>query len=331
MENKKVNLHADSKRILVLIVFTTAVLTLLTIVAAVAENDDSAQLAAIIRSNYEYSAVANNAVDQDNYYQFNAGISFMTEADAETSINADIVMQSENVDYTKNVYWNAGRLGRKEIAITRNIARSEKLKIGDALFSKNVVNGKVYEYTIREIIPEISTVRRGDDISSFSGVIIAGYDNEYISNINHTNLMFTNETIDGLSQEISETPSKLLYRNEEIANICKTLLPMTLLFVILQSTGVAILGLLLNNNVESNFHRFIILGYNKIDLDMTYRYFMMGIGLIPILVNLIFALIFIAIWKLNPCGIFIVGITFLLEAMTLFISEAMLNRRLWRK
>ena len=80
-------------------------------------------------------------------------------ADVNSSLNVDVIMQSETANYTNNLSWNTDTLGKNEIAITKGVADANSLVPGDKLYSKHVVNGSKIAYVIKSILSESKTIR----------------------------------------------------------------------------------------------------------------------------------------------------------------------------
>lgn len=331
MKNICINLHMDQKRIFFMIVFFSCLSFLVYIFMIVSANANFVQLNSLWHSDYVYSAVTQQPVSQDNYYKFNAGISFALSENAETSLNADIVMQSIESEYTDSVYWNADKLGIYDIAISKNIARAFSLNIGDKLYSKHIVNGEICEYNIEQILPEITSVRIKWDKSYGNGVIIMGYDVRYIDNITHHIIIFAKESIEELSLNISGVPESIIYRVDEIITVCKKILPYFLVFVVLSALSTIGLVVFLTRDIEYNFRRMILLGFGKKELDRSYNRLIYVVGVLSIIIAF-FASTFIILFK-DLCLIEIAffALIVLVEIVTLFLAAHFSKRRLWRK
>lgn len=320
----------DKKRALVLMLFFAISYISINLLSIIAVNKESAHLSSLLRSSYEYCATASKNVFQDDYYQFDASISFSTISDSNTGINAEVLMQSNDSKYTSAVDWNADRLSPLGVAITKGIAKSYNLREGDRIYSKHIVEGGVRGYIIEQILPELSASRLSDKREFSDGIIIMGFDESYIESLTHTVLVYTEEPIGDVSLMISETPLNLIYRTDEIITVVKRLLPYWGLFSILAILLTVLLVILFTKNVEYNFRRFLVLGFDDKLLNRSYLRLVLGAGILPIL----FAF-FISIGISNLFIISFIELLFLVlilfaELIALLISLSLSKSRLWR-
>lgn len=330
MKNLHINLHMDQKRILFMIGIFVVVSFFLNFIASKSTNANFTQLNSLIRSDYKYSATMRNAIAQDSYYEIHAGICFMVSLYTETSLNADILMQARDAEYTDLIDWNADKLGTYGIAISQNIARDNGVTIGDKLYSKHVVDGKVYGYDIEQILPEVTNVRVIKEKNYDNGIIIMGYDWQYIDNITHNGLVFTKDSIDELDVKYSEMPENIVYRWDEIMIVGRNLFPYLVLFIILSVLETIGLVFLLTREIELNFKRLIMLGFEKKALDKSYFKLIYGVGFSSIIMTSCIA-IAIGFSGLDQIELVFLFVIIFVEFVTLISSATLLNRRLWRK
>lgn len=311
-------------------VFFSVISILLSVIASVSTNRDFIQLKALMCSDYEYTAIMRMPIDQDNYYQFNAGVYFMPSPHAETGLNAEVLMQDTEVEYTDSVYWNPGKLGNYDIAISQNIAIDNGLEIGDKLYSKHIVDGIIYEYSVAEILPDAANVRASEENNYNDGIIVMGFDKQYIENITHHSIVFTKESVDVLASKYSDMPESILYRTDEMLHVFKELLPYLVLFVVLSILNVAGLVFFITKEVAHNFKRLIVLGFEEKMLNQSYIRLVMGNGIMALIVSF-----FVSVVIFNIIGIVTIQSVFLIivmfmEFITLLWMATFLNRRLWR-
>ena len=221
----RIALHAEPKKTIIASLAFTLISFFLMLILILSVNKDAIQLNSLLQSDYDYSVTMQDTVRKDDYYQFNAGIEFTLSADANTSLNADIVMQSKDSLYTDMVSWNAESLSTNGVAVSENIAKSNNLHIGDKLYSKHIVNGEIYEYFIEQIIPESVCVRTDKGKMHSNGIIIMGYDTKYVDNITHNYIVFTNKNIDELTAKCTSTPQNIIYRDDEIHTVILSIVP----------------------------------------------------------------------------------------------------------
>ena len=330
MKNTQINIHMEQKRALALVLFFALLLSMVGILAAVILKTDCAQLSSLLRSDYIYSAIVASPVLEDDYIRFDAEIGYMLSDDAETSINAEILMQSENAIYTDLVNWNADELGVYEVAITEGLARRNGIRSGDRLYSKHLVNGAVHEYTVEQILPELRTARVTRHREYTRGIIIIGYDSQYIDNISHERIVFTREPIDELASRVSGTPESIVYRSDEITVLMMKMIPYFLLFAVLAVIIVSMLTLIFTEAVQYNFKRLKILGFEKKGLDLAYNKLVYSSGLLSIIIAFVIVYVFAQLWVFSFVEAAILFILMLIELATLFVSTRFSKRQLWR-
>ena len=117
MKNR-IALKAEPRRTAIVLAIFTLISLFLVWALAFSVNKDCMQLDSLIRSSYDYSVTAQESVLENDYYQFNAGIDFTLTADSQTSLNANIIMQTDSSVYTDLVYWNANELSTHGIAVS---------------------------------------------------------------------------------------------------------------------------------------------------------------------------------------------------------------------
>lgn len=330
MKKAGLNLHIDRKRTLLLIVFFSVISILLSVITSVSTNKDFIQLNSLIHSDYEYTAIMQKPIDQDNYYQFNAGVYFATAPHAENRLNVEILMQAIEVEYTDLVYWNAGELGTYDVAISQSIADDNGLEIGDKLYSKHIVDGAVYEYSVVEILPDVANIRVSEEKNYSAGIIIMGFDKQYVDNITHHSLVFTKEPVDVLASQYSDMPESMLYRTDEILTVSKELLPYLILFVVLSALNMAGLVFFITKEVTTNYRRLIMLGFEKKMLNESYKRLVVGKGILALIITLSTSVVVSSIVGFEPTWVVFLMIVMFMEFIILLWMSAILNRRLWR-
>ena len=330
MKSKHINLHMERKRALAIMLFFALLLSLIGVFATITVKTDCAEINSLLRSSYIYSAYFANPVFQDDYYQFDAGISFMLSVDAQKSINAEILMQSADSKYTESVAWNTDILGLYGIALTDGLARANKLQVGDKLYSKHIVDGTVHEYDIEKILPEVTSARITNGGDYNSGIIIMGYDSRYIDNITHECILFTNDSVNDFSTRISGTPEKILYRSDEIYTVVKKLLPYFLLFTLLFIMLVSILVRIIMRTVKCNFRRLVIHGFEKKDLNSAYNVLIGRVGVMAILIAACITAGVSQLFVFSLVEALVLLALVCVELATLFVSTGLSKRQLWR-
>ncbi len=292
-------------------------------------NKDAIRLNSLLQSDYDYSVTMQDTVRKDDYYQFNAGIEFTLSADANTSLNADIVMQSKDSLYTDMVSWNAEPLSTNGVAVSENVAKSNNLHIGDKLYSKHIVNGESCEYAIEQFLPEAVSVRVTNGINHSDGIIIMGYDERYIENIAHSSIVFTKDSINDLSAIGS--PENIVYRDDEIISSLRSIIPYLAVLSVVSIVTTVALTVLLTKSVSSNFKRLIMLGFDRKQLNKAYYRLVRGTGSTSIITSFALSGIVFLFIKLSVVKILIMMLIPFIEIITLLIASNISNKRLWRK
>ena len=320
----------DRKKTLLLAASFSLLLTMTIIAAVYSTRPLLGQLNSLIRSDYVYSATTRNPVGEDDYIQYNAGISFALAKDSATGINADIVMQLKRSQYTENICWNADPLGPRELAISKELARAYGLRVGDSLFSRHLVDGENCEYIVRQLLPELVCVRFGDRTVYEDGVIVMGYDPQYEDNFSHMIVMFSKTPINELAQSISEMPDKLLYRSDEIASAIKSAAPYLIVFFLLSILLTEGMVFFFAKSVSYNFIRLVRLGAEEKRLNSSYNRAAYGVGLGCIIAALIFSVIVLCIIGVSKTAAAYVAFVYLGVLLTLICAVNANKKRLWR-
>ena len=330
MENKQINLHMDRKRASLVMLFFALALVFIGVLAILSIGKNLAQISSLLRSDYEYSVTMRDPILQDDYYQFEAGISYSLSRESQTSLNAEILMQTGDSLYTTSVDWNAEQLSKYGVAISDGMARRYGLKLGDLLYSKHIVDGTIHEYTIEQILPEVSNIKSFARNSFSEGLIIMGYDDQYAENIVHTTRLYTKTPIDQLSSSASDMPVNIVYRTDEIAVVVRTLTPYLLAFLLLSIMASYGAVYFTNREVRHNMKRLIMLGFDKESLDSSYFTRIYSVCLPAIAVTFLLSIIAAFISGFS----FMEGIYFLIaaviEIVTVFIAVNGCRKRLWR-
>lgn len=310
--------------------FFALLFSLVGIFAAVIIKTDCAQLSSLLRSDYIYSATTANPAFKDDYYQFDAGISYMLSADAQKSLNAEILMQSAESDYTNLLDWNIEELSTRGIAITEGLAKKNHLKIGDKLYSKHIVDGTVYEYIVEQILPELISARVTSGRGYTHGIIIMGYDNLYTDNIAHRSIVFTKESIEDLTARVSGMPMNIVYRSDEVEAVALKLLPYYLLFALLAIIITSALTFIVKKSLQYNFKRLIILGFEEKGLNSAYYRLICSVGISSIIIAAVIVSVFSQLFVFSFVEAVALFMLMIIELTTLFVSARLSKRQLWR-
>ena len=330
MKNR-IALKAEPRRTAIVLAIFTLISLFLVWVLVFSVSKDCMQLNSLIRSGYDYSVTTQEPVLENDYYQFNAGIDFALSADSQTSLNADIIMQTDNSSYTDLVYWNANELSTHGIAVSKNIAKANGLHLGDKLYSKHIVTGEVCKYAIEQIIPETICVRADTGNKHSNGIIIMGCDSEYVDHITHNCVVFTDENITDFTAKCSATPQDIIYREDEVSSVVLSIVPYLAVFSLISIAITIISACVLSKGIACNFLRLVMLGFEKEKLNQAYRSYICKSGVVSIVIALALSSIVFLFSDITAIRIIIVMCMPLIELITLFTATAIINRRLWRK
>lgn len=325
----RIALHAEPRKTIITSLAFTMISFFLMLILILSVNKDAIRLNSLLHSDYDYSVTMQNTVRKDDYYRFNAGIEFTLSANANTSLNADIVMQSKDSAYTDMVSWNAEPLSTNGVAVSENLAQSNGLQKGDKLYSKHIVNGESCEYTIEQFLPEAVSIRATNGTNHIDGIIIMGYDERYIENITHSSIVFTKDQINSLSAIGS--PKNIVYRDDEIMSSLRSIIPYLAVLSVISTVTIIALTIFLTKFVSSNFRRLIMLGFDRKQLNKAYYKFVHVTGIISIIASFALSGILFLLVKFTAVKLLILLLIPCTEVITLFIASNISNKRLWRK
>lgn len=332
MNETAVNLHMSRKRTLFLIASFSLVSLVLSLFVALSIKPNLMQLNSLLHSDYLYSATVSEVAMPDAYFQYNAGIGFTNSADARTGINADVVMQTGESEYTETVFWNADKMSENEVAISESLAKAYGLKVGRLIYSKHIVDGTIHEYVIDQILPDVTSIRVQGGQTYSEGIIVMGFDPSYAENVTHDTLLFTSEDINVLSNVASGSLSNIIYREDETKNVCTEMSPYYLLMVVLSIALIIGLITMLKKSVAYNFKRLITLGFYQKGLNRALFSLMIGTGIISICISFLIALaVFGIVGGINVVVLVLLLSIVIVECITLLIGEAFVKRKLWRQ
>ena len=303
------------------IVFTTF-LVLLSIEAY------SVQLSALFRSKYVYSAFTSDSFGNDDYYTFSSTISFSLTKDSDRTLNADVLMQTNETCYTDALSWNAQILSPNRVAVSKNIADKYNLQIGDHLYSKHNVNGTVVEYTIDQILTSVNCARVTGSLRT--GLVIVGYDDTYVNNLSHEILFYDKENLNNSETRASSNLRDIKYREDELAALLKIVLPYLIVVLVLSIVTTIVYVWLSVRDIEGCIKWLAALGSPKKQINSSYYRFTYGNGLFVIALYLLFSSALILLCKMCAIDILVVLFLAFVMSLSLLISGKMMNQKLWR-
>lgn len=331
MKASNVKLHFNRKSAAAYTTAFLAIFLLLTIIVAIPIKGTLAQIHSFMRSSYVYSAVAPSSTADDAYLQYNAGISFSLSADTKAGLNAEIVMQTAAAKYTDLVDWNTEQLGEHGVAVSGNIANKYRISVGDKLYSKNIIDGEVYEYTVEAILPAVTYTRGLQDDYHADGVIVMGYDEQYDSNITHTCIVFTMVPIETLALQCSSMPEGIIYREDEIASSFGGIAPYMVVYFLAVAVSMVVFVVFFVKRIAHNFRRLVMLGFEKKALNRAYyctigKAVLLAISITAIISAAAFCNAGIGVITIAPVACVLTA-----EFVVAIIAATILNRQLWRK
>lgn len=322
-------LHTNRKKVLAALTIQIVVTCLFHFLLVFSIDEFAIQLDNVLHSKYLFSAVSEEVQLPNTYYRFDAGICFSNKTDAQTNINADIVMQNGKGEYTDLVYWNSGKLSKYGIAISENIAHKYHIREGDVLYSKHIVTGAMVEYTVEQIVPSTVYIRsEGTELFNI-GVIIIGFDQEYYSYLKHDCLLYTEIPVEQIG-EYAGGISDIVYREQEIRSCFRKILPFCLLYLSLCCVALIILANLQIKDIICNYKRLLMLGFEKKILVRTYFwvYVRNSIGAIILSVALSLATTSLFFEKTKVGWLLILSFG-LVECIVVSLTALRLNRKVW--
>lgn len=331
MKASNVKLHLNRKSAAAYTAAFLAIFLLLTIIVAIPTKGDLAQMLSFMRSSYVYSAIAPSSTADDAYLQYNVGISFSLSADAKAGINAEIVMQTADAKYTDLVDWNTERLGEYGIAVSENIANKYRIAVGDQLYSKNIIDGEVYKYTVEAVLPAVTYIRGLQDNRHTDGIIVMGYDEQYDSNISHTCIVFTAEPIETLALQCSSMPEDIIYREDELAFSFGGIAPYMAVYFFVVAVSMFVFVVFFVKRIAHNFRRLIMLGFEKKALNRAYYCTISKVVLPTIIITAIISAAAFCTAGISMITIAPVGCVLTAEIIVASMTATILNRQLWRK
>lgn len=331
MKRKTINLHADRKKALLLMLLYSALMLFFNAVVELATKGNAAELSILLQSDYDYSVTTQKGLGTDDYYVFNAGISFASSRDSNVSVNADVVMQVRDTEYSSEVAWNADVLSCNGVAVSEGIARSNKLHIGDIIYSKHNVDGTIHEYTIEQILPEVLHVRLTSPRSFTNGVIIMGYDERYEENISHSLLTFTKMPFNDLASVTGMAAQNISYRDDEVVIIVQSLFPYWTVLLLLSVLVSTVSCYIHSKGISHNFRRLITLGFERKTLNKAFLKYALLPGCISVFVSLLLSVLFCFMTHSNAVESLIFGAVAIVELATLWLSALYFRDRLWRR
>lgn len=326
MKNAFIDLHTNTKKNIMISVSFALLSFVLALAIGISVDGYLGHLFTLERSKYVYSADIHNPTGYDEYYQFQAGISFSNSSEMKTGINADIVMQVAEEKYTNKVAWNSICLESNEIAVTSGIAKKLGLNIGSELFSKHIVDASLHVYSVKAILPEAVIIHK--NIKS-DGIIIMGFDDLYVSNIAHYTTLFTDRDISILQNEYHEYPQNIIYREDEIS----FLINRTASYLVALVIGLIIISSLYIWNafkvVQLYFRHLVVLGFPKKKLGHSLNRYVFSNGVFSIITTAIL-LIFLSLFLANWSSTVIISLlVMIVELATFCIASTFMKRHIW--
>ena len=330
MKTANVNLHLRRKSLLLYGTAFLTVILLLAFVVSASVNVELSQIHTLLRSDYQYSATAQSSTANDVYFQFNAGITFVRYKDDQKCLNVDVLMQVDDSQYTDAVFWNTEKLGVNGIAVTANIAYANDLNVGDVLYSKHIVLGEFREYRIEAILPNVAIPSKSNDLSS-NGLLVMGYDEQYVNNVSHACLIYANEPIEQLVQQCDGTPENIVYREDEVRATITSVIPYFLVYALVATAGTVCLVAFLSKEVRCNFKRLAMLGWDLRILNRAFYSITLGVGLLAVFANIVLHLVSFGCYGINATVLLPIACVAVIEGIALVGTSVVLNKHLWRR
>ena len=324
------NFHPRHKSILGCLVALIATFLLISLVVSIAVGTDMFQLNALSHSKYEYSATAQHSTLENTYYQYNAGISFTATEESQTRLNVEVLMQTEEGQYSDAIYWNTTKLNSDSVAVSENVAERHGLNVGDTIFSKHIVDGITKAYIIEKILPVVTSARVLGNVRHSDGIIVMGYDEQYAANISYSCIIFTSEPIEVVAEECSEMPIDILYREDEIITVVIRILQYLLGYILGAAALVVIAMIFLSKSFAGNFKRLASNGADFCALNHAYYKITIGTGMGLVIISVFISAISFGMAGFYPINAVPVLAVSIAESITLIVAATISNKHLWR-
>ncbi len=305
-----------------IIVSLTVALTIIFVVSAIYK--DLFDLGSLLQSKYEYSCILGQSIGIDDYYVFNASINYSVQRDSKKSMNVDVIMQTKDSDYTDLVLWRADKLKENEIAISQNIAVENHISEGDKLFSKHIVTGEIVDYIVKQIVPASSDSRIINEYLK-NGIIIMGYDAEYINNLSHNVVLFTKQSVNDYTG-ITE----IVYRKDEIEIVLFDMLPYIIIAVTVTGIAFFLLMVLTGKSISHNFCRLVIMGISKRILNKKYNCLSLKTGACSLIISFFGPMLYCIILGVSIYEMIFIIAMVIICSIILIIGTSISKKRLWR-
>ena len=138
---------------------------------------------------YRYIYEFSTAVGQNDYMKCSS-VYFYSNSNTSRSLHGDCLMQLVNSDYNQSSPLQTSvPLGKREIAISYNLAQKHGLNVGSVIYSNHNIKNKTEAYTVAEILPVCYGILRVDFDINY-GVIVMGYDEDYHKNTDYSYVAF---------------------------------------------------------------------------------------------------------------------------------------------
>ena len=330
LKGSSVRFHPNPKLVLIVTASYALLSFLLVVVIVMLGNNILGRLITLNKCDYQYSATMEKSIGQDDYYLFEAAIGFTRFRESSQGINAEVMMQTTKSDYIDLVNWSVDSFLIYEVAISADVARAYGLTIGSALYSKHIVDGNVYEYTVTQLLPYFPGTGISLSHSYAEGVIIMGYDSRYDQNISHTTIFFTNDPIIDLTKKFSETPINIVYRDDMIATIQGKLVPYLILIGALGIVLTLAFSQALMHMAISDYKRFIMIGFRKHDLSRAFCTYNATPFVLSVFCTAALSAGMILLLNISLGATWFLIILLLVELITFIITSFISKWRVWR-
>jgi hypothetical protein len=255
------------------------------------------QIGFLNSGDYQYTYQTTGSTKENDYLNCSS-VYFYTDNGLSKSLLGDCLMSLENSAYNAETpIQHNKKLGNREIALTYNLAEQHNLVIGSKVYSKHNIKNVIEEYTVVEILPVSYGILRVDYNINY-GVILIGYDGDYISNTNYSYVGFSKDDPSNLIQAngagLISLDAKETYQQELLDKVCLWQGVMILMVVIL-----TLLFVVLHWNNQKNYYKRLVI--NGCPTKKTGTQILLDIGLpgiVALLMSLIFSVCVLSIYNL---------------------------------
>ncbi len=179
------------------------------------------------------------------------------------------------------------------------------------------------------ILPDLKNVRVSGKPSYSEGIIIMGYDEEYIDRLTHDSIVFTKAPIEEIALKTSGIPENIVYRTDEIFLVAKGIFPYYLCYIVLSVLISIALVMAISKEVGINYKRLVILGFEKNKLEKAYSGLVYKTGFFAVIIAYVVSIVVSLLFAFCFVEEMVLFITATLDLTTLSVTTEISKKKLW--